>query len=173
MCASPNYCPNLSATDIGAKNPIWNFDKGVPLFVSIPYQGFLRLKVSVNCNKLKTHSPVWCRNLEVSEPSGSFPVLNQTCQNLLFFSEKNWIWANLLKTHRGPAPWSVQHPLKMAIPYHHPPWSSVGVSTCAKWHPELLDINEAPFICCIYKMTKNFVAFDLPKVSIPPVTLVT
>ena len=22
MCASPNYCPNLSATDIRAKNPI-------------------------------------------------------------------------------------------------------------------------------------------------------
>ena len=84
MCASPNYYPNLSAADIGAKNPIWNFDKGVPLFVSIPYQGFLRFKVSINCNKLKTHSPVWCRSLEVSEPSGLFPVLNGTCQNLYF-----------------------------------------------------------------------------------------
>ena len=31
---------------------------GVSLFASIPYQGFLRLKVSINCNKLKTHSPV-------------------------------------------------------------------------------------------------------------------
>ena len=91
MYASPNYCPNLSATDIGAKNPIWNFDKGVPLFVSIPYQGFLRLKVSVNCNKLKSHSPVWCRSLEVSEPSGLFPVLNWTCQNL-YFLEKFWLW---------------------------------------------------------------------------------
>ena len=86
-CESPNYCPNLSAADIRAKNPIWNFDKGVPLFVSIPYQGFLKLKVSINCNKLKIHSPVWCRSLEVSEPSGSFPVLNQTCQNLYFFRE--------------------------------------------------------------------------------------
>ena len=76
MCASPNYCLNLFTTDIGAKNQIRNFDKGAPLFASIPYQGFLRLKVSINCNKLKTHSPVWCRSLEVSEPSGSFPVLN-------------------------------------------------------------------------------------------------
>ena len=91
MCASPNYCPNLSAADIGAKNPIWNFDKGVSLFVSIPYQGFLRLKVYVNCNKLKTHSPVWCRSLEVSEPSGLFPVLNRTCQNL-YFLENFWLW---------------------------------------------------------------------------------
>ena len=91
MCASPNYCPNLSAADIRAKNPIWNFDKGVPLFVSVPYQGFLRLKVSVNCNKLKTHSPVWYRSLEVSEPSGLFPVLNRTCQNL-YFLEKFWLW---------------------------------------------------------------------------------
>ena len=80
---------------------------------------------------------------------------------------KNWIWANLLKTNRGPAPWWVQHPLKMVIPYHHPPWSSAGVSKCAKSHPELLAINEVPFICGIYKMTKNFVAFDLPNVTIP------
>ena len=47
------------------------------------------------------------------------------------------------------------------------PWSSFGVSKCAKSHPELLAINEAPFICCIYKMTKNFVAFDLTNVTIP------
>ena len=46
-------------------------------------------------------------------------------------------------------------------------WSGAGVSKCAKSHPELLAINEAPFICCIYKMTKNFVAFDLPNVTIP------
>ena len=72
-----------------------------------------------------------------------------------------------LKTHRGPAPWWVQHPLKMAISYHHPPWSSAGVSKCAKSHLELLAINEAPFIYCIYIMTKNFVAFDLPNVTIP------
>ena len=58
MCASLNYCLNLSATDIRAKNQISNFDKGVPFFASIPYQGFLQLKVSVNCNKLKTHSSV-------------------------------------------------------------------------------------------------------------------
>ena len=45
-------------------------------------------------------------------------------------------------------------PLKMVIPYHHPPWSSAGVSKCTKSHLELLTINEAPFICCIYKMTK-------------------
>ena len=50
MYASPNYSPNLSTADIGAKNTIWNFDKGVPLFVSIPYQGFLRLKVFINSN---------------------------------------------------------------------------------------------------------------------------
>ena len=84
MCASLNYCLNLPTTDIRAKNQIWNFDRGVPLFASIPYQSFLRLKVSINCNKLKTHSPVWCRSLEVSEPSGPFPVLNQTYQNLYF-----------------------------------------------------------------------------------------
>ena len=87
MCVSLNYCPNLSTADIGAKNQIRNFDRGVPLFASIPYQGFLRLKVSINCNKLKTHSPVWCRSLEVSEPSGSFPVLNRTCQNLYFLEK--------------------------------------------------------------------------------------
>ena len=91
MCTSPNYCPNLTSTDIGAKNQIWNFDRGVPLFASIPYQGFLRLKVPINCNRPKTHSPVWCRNLEVSKPSGSFPVLHQTCQNLNFL-EKFWLW---------------------------------------------------------------------------------
>ena len=50
---------------------------------------------------------------------------------------------------------------------YHPLWSSAGVSKCAKLHPELLAINEVPFICCIYKMTKNFVAFDLPNVTIP------
>ena len=91
MCASPNYCLNLSTADIRAKNQIWNFDRGVHLFASIPYQRFLRLKLSINCNKLKTHSPVWCRSLEVSEPSGSFPVLNRTCQNL-YFLEKFWLW---------------------------------------------------------------------------------
>ena len=40
MCASPNYCTNLSTADIGAKNPISNVDRGVPLFANIPYQGF-------------------------------------------------------------------------------------------------------------------------------------
>ena len=85
MCASLNYCLNLTSTDIGAKNQILNFDRGVPLFATIPYQGFLRLKVSINCNKPKTHSPVWCRSLEVSEPSGLFPVLHWTCQNLYFW----------------------------------------------------------------------------------------
>ena len=58
MCGSLNYCPNLSSTNIGAKNQIWNFDRRVPLFGSTPYQGFLRLKVLVNCNKPKTYLPV-------------------------------------------------------------------------------------------------------------------
>ena len=86
------------------------------------------------------------------------------------FPLKNWIWANLLKTDRGPAPWWGLPPLKTSIPYHHPPWSSAGVSKCAKSHPELLAIDTAPFICCIDKMTKNFVAFDLPNVTIPLTT---
>ena len=46
MCASPNYCLNLSSTDIRAKNQIWNFDRGVPLFASIPYQGVFKIKSS-------------------------------------------------------------------------------------------------------------------------------
>ena len=85
MCASSNYCLNLSSTDIRAKNQIWNFDRGVSLFASISYKGFLRLKVLVNCNKLKTYSPVWL------ELRSLFPVLHQTCQ-ILYFLEKFWLW---------------------------------------------------------------------------------
>ena len=40
MCASPNYCPNLSATDIRAKNQISNFDKKVPFFDVYHTKGF-------------------------------------------------------------------------------------------------------------------------------------
>ena len=90
---------------------------------------------------------------------------------LTWLSLKNWIWANLFRTHRGPAPWWELSPLKTSIPYNHPPWSSAGVSKCAKSHPELLAINEAPFFCCFYWMTKIFVAFDLPNVTIPLTTL--
>ena len=57
ICVSLNYCPNFSSINIGAKNQIRNFDRGVPLFASTPYQGFLRLKALVKCNRLKTHSP--------------------------------------------------------------------------------------------------------------------
>ena len=80
---------------------------------------------------------------------------------------KNWTQADLPETHRGPAPWLGLPPLKTASPYHHPPWWSAGASKCTKLQPELPAIDEAPFICCIYKMTKTFVAFDLPNVTIP------
>ena len=44
MCAPLNYCPNLSATDIRAKNPIWNFDrecqKGSPSLLVYHTKGF-------------------------------------------------------------------------------------------------------------------------------------
>ena len=84
MCAHPDYCPNLSAADIGAKNIIWNFKRGVPFFATIPYKGVLRGKVSINCITPHTHSAAWYRNLEVSDPSNSFTILHQTFQNLYF-----------------------------------------------------------------------------------------
>ena len=40
--------------------------EGVSLFANAAYKGFLRQKVLVNCNKLRTHLPV----LQVSDPSG-------------------------------------------------------------------------------------------------------
>ena len=70
----------------------WNlFLKGVPLFASVPYKGFLRYNVHVNCNRLGTYWAVWCGDLEVSNPSHSFTVLHQTCQNL-YFLENFWLW---------------------------------------------------------------------------------
>ena len=72
----------------------------------------------------------------------------KSCQELL--AEKWWL-ADLLKTHRGPAPWWEQHPLKTAGPYLKPPWSSAGQSKCAKSHQEqlaekwsLADLLETP-----------------------------
>ena len=38
------------------------FWKGVPLFASVPYKGFLRYNVHVNCNRLGTYWPVLCRD---------------------------------------------------------------------------------------------------------------
>ena len=40
MCASLNYCLNLSSTDIGAKNQIWNFDRGYPSLLVYHTKGF-------------------------------------------------------------------------------------------------------------------------------------
>ena len=57
----------------------------------------------------------------------------KSCQEPL--AEK-WRLANLLKTHRGPAPWWGQHLLKTAGPYLKSPWSSTGQSKCAKSHQE-------------------------------------
>ena len=45
---------------------------------------------------------------------------------------EKWRLANLHKTHRVPAPYWGQHPLKRAGPYLKPPWSSAGWSKCAK-----------------------------------------
>ena len=49
---------------------------------------------------------------------------------------EKWSLANLLKTHRVPAPSWGQHPMKMASPYHHPSMSSTSASKCAKSRQE-------------------------------------
>ena len=51
--------------------------------------------------------------------------------------------ADLLKTHRGPAPWWELPPRKMASPYHHPSRSSTGVSKCVKSHLEPKAMDDA------------------------------
>ena len=66
------------------------FWKGVPLFGSVPYKGFLRYNVHVNCNRLGTYWPVlvwglvWYFNL--SKWSGVWLHLaSQRLQNSLSF----------------------------------------------------------------------------------------
>ena len=63
----------------------WNlgFWKGVSLFASVPYKGFLRYNVYVNCNRLGTCWPVYCGDLEVSDPSHLFTVLQCTLLSLV------------------------------------------------------------------------------------------
>ena len=58
----------------------------------------------------------------------------KSCQGL---PAEKWSLADLLETHRGPAPWWEQYPLKMAGQYLQPPWSSAAWSKCAKSLQEL------------------------------------
>ena len=96
-------------------------------------------------NLLKTHrgpAPWWGQHpLKTAGPylkspwgSAGWSKCAKWCQKPL---AKKWRLANLLETHRGPAPWWGLPPLKMAIPYHHPLRSSTGVSKCAKLCLEL------------------------------------
>ena len=65
-------------------------------------------------------------------------------QPLVSIFPEKWPMANPLKTHKGPAPWWGQPPLKMAGSYLHPPCSSPTPSKCAKLHTEPLARDEAP-----------------------------
>ena len=69
-------------------------------------------------------------------PYSSTPGLN--------FDWKLNTWSDLLLTHRGPAPYQWPSLLKMASPYHHPPWSSACMSKCAKWCLEEIPQGHLP-----------------------------
>ena len=60
--------------------------------------------------------------------SNAWSKCAKSCQEL---PTEKWRLVNLLETHRGPAPWWGQHPLKTAGPYLKPTWSSTGQNKCA------------------------------------------
>ena len=57
---------------------------------------------------------------------------------------EKWSLADLLETHREPAPDQGPPSMKMVSPQHYPLGSRPGMSKCAKSQPEPLAIDEAP-----------------------------
>ena len=65
-------------------------------------------------------------------PSRSSTSVNKCAKSHQEPPAEKWRLADLLKTHRGPAPSWGHHPLKTASPYLKSPWSSTAQSKCAK-----------------------------------------
>ena len=86
---------------------------------------------------LKTASPY-------HHPSRSSTSASKCAKSRQELPAEKWSLPDLHKTHRGPAPWWEQYPLKTEGPYLKPPWSSAGWCKWAKSCQEPLAIDDAP-----------------------------